>query len=358
MNIHIKDKYNYIFEDPNHKIPKHLIIEYDGTDNKKYTMIYKENEFVNLTNIKSLTSAKYGADDKWNDVMSILMKTKTKTNKIEPINKSSKSIALIFYGITRSLKYTINSIETNILDVLKKNNINYTIYQHTYKVNDYNNIRNNEKKQNLDYTEYTLLNPDYLTIDTQDIVKLKLDLNKYKSHKDPWNTNYNSVENYIFGMYSKFKATNMVTDNKTTYDYYMFIRPDCYYYQPFDINFLNKVTNNEICIPNFHLHSKYKINDRFSLCNKYTYKLYGTIFEKLYGLSKTNSLHSETMLGMILENKVKINRINFKFSRINLYGKIHRFDKFDDINTKLLSNVKNNLKYIEEHININELKWN
>ena len=41
---------------------------------------------------------------------------------------NKKKVAIGFFGITRSLKYTIDSIKTNILDALTKNNINYDLY--------------------------------------------------------------------------------------------------------------------------------------------------------------------------------------------------------------------------------------
>ena len=54
-------------------------------------------------------------------------------------------IALGFWGITRSLKYTIQSIKQHIISPLQQQNIEIVIYMHTYKVNStYNNIRTNE----------------------------------------------------------------------------------------------------------------------------------------------------------------------------------------------------------------------
>ena len=46
-----------------------------------------------------------------------------------------------FFGITRSLKYTIESINENIFNILKINNIEYDIYIHTYYLTNYKNIR-------------------------------------------------------------------------------------------------------------------------------------------------------------------------------------------------------------------------
>ena len=44
-------------------------------------------------------------------------------------------IAIGFFGITRSLKYTINSINSNIFHVLELNNIDYDVYIQFYAFN-------------------------------------------------------------------------------------------------------------------------------------------------------------------------------------------------------------------------------
>ena len=69
-------------------------------------------------------------------------------------------VALAFWGLTRSLKYTINSINEKIINILKKNNIEYKIFMHTWIVNSiYNNTRSHENNIVLDNEEYKLLNP-------------------------------------------------------------------------------------------------------------------------------------------------------------------------------------------------------
>ena len=74
-------------------------------------------------------------------------------------------IVLGFFGITRSLKYTIKYIKLNILDILIRNKIDYDIFIHTYKLNSYENIRTGELIDNIDNEEYKLLNAKYIQID-------------------------------------------------------------------------------------------------------------------------------------------------------------------------------------------------
>ena len=231
-------------------------------------------------------------------------------------------IALAFFGITRSLKYTIDTINKNVLDVFRINNIDFTIFMHTYKLDTYTNQRTGEHVDNVDNEEYKLLNPDYLLIHDQNKIKKLINMPLYRSHKDPWNTNYNSVDNFILAQYSKSNVVNLIHQTGVQYDYVIFIRPDCSYFTRFNINWLRFVNNNTICTPNFGLFGKYNFNDRFCISNMRTYKLYGDIFPHLLYLSKKISLHSETVLGGLMLHKYKLNikQIPFIFAKVRSGG--------------------------------------
>ena len=186
-------------------------------------------------------------------------------------------VALAFWGLTRSLKYTIDSINTKILNILKKHNIEYKIFMHTWTINStYNN-------------------------------------------KDPWNTKYETVNNFICAMFSKSRCTQLIKNSNEFFDYIIFLRPDCMYLTDFNILFFNLVNNQTICIPNFALYNNF--NDRFSLTNMTTYQLYGDVFSKLFKYSKKHPLHSETFHYHIIKNKkLHIKLINFHFSRVRANG--------------------------------------
>ena len=238
-------------------------------------------------------------------------------------------VALLFFGLTRSLKYTISSINSNLLDVFKKNNIDYDIYLHTYKLKTYINRRAGEKTNNYDNDEYKLLSPNYLQIDDQDKIKENLKLKRYRTHPDPWKTNYQTVDNFILAQYSKLQIVKMVEKSEQKYDYLIYLRPDVKYIQKFNLNFFKHINNKTICIPNFHLFGPHKFNDRFCITNMNSYKIYGNIFQRLLNISKRRSLHSETVLGAVMKNNgLKTIRINFKFSRVRCDGSIPKRDRF------------------------------
>jgi hypothetical protein len=233
-------------------------------------------------------------------------------------------IAIGFFGITRSLQHTIQSIETNIFDVLKKNAVDFDIFLHTYNLANYKNVRTGEvvKDEDVDNEEYKLLNANFIRIDNQENIKTKLHLSRYRSQKDPWNTKYNSVDNFILGQYSKFILTQMITSKHFSYDFIIFMRPDCLYLDKFPINVLKHKNKNTIVIPNFHLFGPYKFNDRFCIATQRSYKIYGGVFARLLDISKKQPLHSETIIGQIMKNhQTNIIRTKFNFSRVRFNGK-------------------------------------
>ena len=124
-------------------------------------------------------------------------------------------VAVCFWGLTRSLKYTIHSIDKHILNILKKANIDYSIFMHTYTFKStYYNPRASEVNVQLDFDEYKLFNPDFLQIDDQDTIRDSLDLHKYRTLPDPWDTNYICVDNFLLAMYSKMQLGKMLKHSK------------------------------------------------------------------------------------------------------------------------------------------------
>lgn len=232
-------------------------------------------------------------------------------------------VALAFWGLTRSLKYTVNSIEERILKKLKEKNIDFKIFMHTWIVNSvYNNARSKEKNVTLDNEEYKLLNPDYIERHDQDEFKRQINFNAFRNHPDPWNTNYETVNNFICAMFSKSRCTKLIEDCKENFDYIIFLRPDVKYLNDFNSDFLKYVNNNTICVPNFaNNHGNCKFNDRFCISNMKTYKIYGNVFPKMYEYSKNHQLHSETFHCYMMKiNNIGIKFIPFIFDRIRADG--------------------------------------
>lgn len=213
-------------------------------------------------------------------------------------------IALIFWGLTRSLRYTIDSIDKNILQILKNNNIEYDIYLHTYFMNA------DKSKSGLIFDEYILLNPKYLLIDNQDEIDKLLNLNEYFPQKDPWDNNYKSVYNFVRALYSKYRITKLFEKNMHKYDYVIYLRPDVKYLNELNPKIFDLIVDNESgLIADFHHWGGY--NDRMFISKPKLALYYGTLYDKLLDYSKLKSNNSETF------NKDMLERFNIKF--VNVY---------------------------------------
>jgi hypothetical protein len=234
-------------------------------------------------------------------------------------------LAICFWGLSRSLKYTISSIKENIFKELNSNNIEYKIFFHTYNLEKlYNNRRANELNIKYDNDDYKILNADYIEIDDQEEILEKINVNLYRTNRDPWNTNYQTVNNFILAMYSKKKSFDLIKNTGINFTHYLFIRPDVKYLNKFKISWLKEIRENEVYIPEFH-HTCYNFNDRMLLTsNEELANLYGNVFDYMLEYSKKHQLHSETYIRYYLVNRYKgiiITFIKFYFNRVRANGK-------------------------------------
>lgn len=326
-------------------------------------------------------------------------------------------VAIIFWGLTRSLKHTHKSIKNNILQILDLYNIDYDIYMHTYKVeNPYSNRRSREFGIKLDYDEHKLIKPKIFISDTLSDITSKIDFNEYKKQPDPWNDGYKSQKNFILAMYSKKKITslmeekvnngevkckinkndnfdafekydkdinyfntvikhlenkkiqfkkkdkikqadekinellskiafikkkikmekskNICEEKESSYDYCLFIRPDCNYLSKFKIEYFSRVNDKSICIPNFCIYGNF--NDRMCITTYKNGLIYGKLFDKMLKYSIKKKLHSEEFHYHFIkkEYNLTIKLIDFYFNRVRANGnemksdsRVNRVDK-------------------------------
>lgn len=235
-------------------------------------------------------------------------------------------IAVIFWGITRSLKYTHSTIKENIFNVFDDNNIDYDTFFYTYSINEpYINVRAKEKVDEFDNKQHEYINFDNFNMIPQEIVKKELNVDNYKSKRDPFENNYSSVENSVLTFYSKKKSFEMVKKSGKKYTHFLFIRPDVNYLNKIDIQWFKDCDNNSIMIPIFH-QFHFKFNDRMALCSNFEIaKAYGECFDGFLNFSKEYPAHSETFVRHYLVTKItnlNIISIPFYFNRVRYDGTI------------------------------------
>lgn len=229
-------------------------------------------------------------------------------------------VAFAFWGLSRSLKKTLNSIQQHIFGLLKSRGIEYKIFMHVLTLNEvYTNPRNNEYGIMLDPNEYKLLKPDFVTVEDQQAVMRHLNLSKYRTHADPWNTGYKSVDNFICAMYSKYKVTELIQNSGYDMDYVVFLRPDARFLNALTMNDFSGVKHNTVGVPKFALYNG--INDRFCIATNINYKFYGMVFKNMYFYSRLHPLHSETFHAWCMGlARLKIVYIGIQFTLVRANG--------------------------------------
>ena len=76
-------------------------------------------------------------------------------------------IAVCFWGLMRSLSFTIDGIRQHVLKPIEAAGFGYDVFVHTYKFRkNYTNARTRESGYN-NFSEWKLLDPDYVCVEDQ-----------------------------------------------------------------------------------------------------------------------------------------------------------------------------------------------
>jgi hypothetical protein len=120
-------------------------------------------------------------------------------------------IAICFWGLLRSLPFTVKSIEKYILQPLRQYDYTYDIFIHTYSLQGtYSSSRNNEVGITINASHYHLLKPQYIYIEDQDEFDANINYWLYSLKGDPWNNDFSSFKNHIRALNSLYHVTMAV----------------------------------------------------------------------------------------------------------------------------------------------------
>jgi hypothetical protein len=259
-------------------------------------------------------------------------------------------IAVCFWGLLRSLSYTIDSIQEFCLNPIEEAGFTYDILIHTYKFKgEYKNLRNHEKSGKLNFSEWHLLNPNYVYVEDQDNFDLFIDTPKYATIGDPWRNNLLSLKNSLRALNSLDHLSNIIeninnnSQNKTfhsnssgdvlinnlhkKYDAIIFLRPDMLYINELPINLLN-IRQSNLYLPDFHRSCDGgQYNDRMAMGDVKSVLSYGKRLNSAYNYSLKSTLQSEKFVyDHLLKDKINVVEIPFRFKRTRIHGIIHERD--------------------------------
>lgn len=226
-------------------------------------------------------------------------------------------VAICYWGICRSTDYTLPSIEAFIYEPLRKANIDYDVFVHTFSITGrYVNERANENTY-LNNSLFKLLQPKQHIIEEQECVDAMLDLENFRSRGDAWNNGFQTLNNHIRALYSLNIVTQMWMQ-AGGYDFVIYVRPDVRFKSPIKIDWFSNLTDNELIMPNFHNHP---VNDRFAIGKPNAAAVYGLRYVASLKYAERYPLHAETYLDFILRsNGIQMKAVTFYFNRVRANG--------------------------------------
>lgn len=218
-----------------------------------------------------------------------------------------KDYILCFSGLGRSIKYTFENIQKNLIDDLEPKQIFLITEDQKYSSEL---IKLFSKYKNLSYKIVKNINrvDDGLTFDNR------------------WGPEVSRL-NYINFLYKRFELSRLLKENvgslNTEKFTYIYSRLDVVYKYPLSkqIKFLN--TKKKVYLPNFH-HWLGGYNDRFAIANYKNFITYLEIYKYLEEYNKTVDLHSEIITRHhFKQNKLKLGIVRVPFARVRENGQLH-----------------------------------
>jgi hypothetical protein len=194
-------------------------------------------------------------------------------------------VALLYFGKTRSIRYTYQTHQIHVFDKLKGAGITYDNYMHTWDTS-HNMIWHNDSGIPEDEDSYALLEPAYFKKDNQADFLKTVDMSKYfysnvnvndlRIYSREWLFDSRLIRNHICALESQGRAFQMAEETGIHYDAYIVIRPDAHFSSDLDIHELQTVQENSVYIPDWDHWMGY--NDRFAFgckeaIRKYTHRV-------------------------------------------------------------------------------------
>jgi hypothetical protein len=237
-------------------------------------------------------------------------------------------IAIIYFGLTRSIKKVYQSHIRHIYQVLERNKITYKKFMHTWSMKDgIQNIADQILPQRIDYEEYKLLYPDSYKIDSEEDFLSSINMDDY-FYKDVWNEKGHCMEgewipkmvsNHVCMLESQKRATTMLEEyiEKTgnVPKIVLFIRPDieCYTDLPLEHIVFDNYTIN---LPDHSHHEG--LNDQVALIHYNFLEKYGKRISELAEFRKHNGrIVGEKYIKFIIQKyNQNVHMIPFQYSII------------------------------------------
>lgn len=229
-------------------------------------------------------------------------------------------IAICFFGITRSLRYTIGSIEQNVLGPARARG-RVTVHAHLYRQTEIVNPRSGENGR-LDPDEHALLRPDQLELEDPDLCLGPMGFEALKTHGDAWYDDFRSLRNLVHQLHSLDRVTTMAQESGA--GTVIFVRPDLMYHDSMAYALRSALRSKRpsVWVPSWQRFSG--ANDRFAIAHgDRAIAAYGQRgrFALEYCETESKPLHAEQLLSYVLMRQGVIEKdIDVRATRIRVGG--------------------------------------
>ena len=180
---------------------------------------------------------------------------------LESTELKEKRIAVCFFGITRSLAYTIESIRSNVLEPAHEHG-QVRVFAHLFSQASIDNPRSGECGP-LNVDEFRLLKADQVELEEPGLCLDSMDYKRHLLKPDPWEDGYRSLSNFLHQLHSLDRVHCLASEWKP--DVYVFVRPDLRYLDSLGVFIRQALCAKAptIFYPNWQHHGG--MNDRFAL---------------------------------------------------------------------------------------------
>ena len=233
---------------------------------------------------------------------------------------------ICFFGVIgRSLQYTIKSIQLQILDILKENDIDYDIYIHNNYVETINCQRAKESNCKINNLIYKKLNPkEFLETKQIDFDK-SYNWQQIFKNGDIHDDDFNSVKNAIRELYSVKLVTQLWENNDENYDFFIYLRPDLLYVNKLDIELILQNIHNENLLFTPEWDKFHGLNDRIYFGKKNTILKIAKRIDYIPELiGQTNTSYNAEHFMKLVVKKFNISTIDIKLKglRVRANGRV------------------------------------
>lgn len=234
---------------------------------------------------------------------------------------ADRKIGICFFGITRSLAYTLPSIEAHVLAPARALG-EVRIYAHLFRQDRIENPRTGETGA-LDPREYELLRADRLELEAPGSCLEKWHFETLKTHGDFWNNGFASLRNLVHQQHSLHRVSSLVLADGDV-DICVFVRPDLRYHDSLaePLRAACRARAGTVFLPRWQPWFGY--NDRFAIAvGAAAIAAYGQRAEAAlsYCRDRQAPLHSERMLKYrLVRQGIRVRRIAARASRVRSDG--------------------------------------